>query len=150
MSLAEKINEDLKNAMKQKNEAALRALRSIKSAILLARTEKGGSDELTEQQENQILQKMAKQRRESIDIFRQQNRQDLADAEVAELKIIENFLPQQLSEDEIRQKIKAIIANAGVSGGAAIGKVMPLAMKELGGKAEGKIISAIVKEELGS
>jgi hypothetical protein len=150
MSLSEKINEDLKNAMKQKNEAALRALRSIKSAILLAKTEKGGSDELTEQQENQILQKMAKQRRESIDIFRQQNRNDLADAEAQELTVIENFLPKQLSEAEVRQKIKDIIASAGVSGQAGMGKVMPLAMKELGGQADGKLISSIVKEELAS
>jgi hypothetical protein len=150
MSLSDKINEDLKNAMKQKNEAALRALRSIKSAILLAKTEKGGSDELSEQQENQILQKMAKQRRESIDIFRQQNRNDLADAEAQELVVIENFLPKQLSEQEVREKIKGIITNSGLSGQAALGKIMPLAMNELGGQADGKLISSIVKEELAS
>jgi uncharacterized protein YqeY len=149
MNLTDKINEELKNAMKQKNEAALRALRSIKSAILLAKTEKGGHDELSEQQENQILQKLAKQRRESIEIFTQQSRPELADAENQELDIIEQFLPKQMEPAEVRKKIREIIDQSGVSGASAIGKIMPLVMKELSGKADGKLISTIVKEELG-
>lgn len=148
MSLTDKINEDLKNAMRSKDEAALRALRAIKSALLLAKTEKGGNEEVTEEQEMKILQKLAKQRKESIDIYTSQNRDDLKQSEEQELKIIENYLPKQLSEEEVRAEIKKIIEETGAKSAAEVGKVMPLAMKNLGGKADGKMISAIARELL--
>lgn len=148
MSLTEKINEGLKTAMKSKDEAALRALRAIKSALLLAKTS-GGSGEIAEEEEMKMLQKLAKQRRESIDIFKKQNRNDLAEAEEQELSIIEGFLPKQMSEEEVRSVIQKIIKENNLSGASNIGKLMPLAMKELGGKADGKTISAIAKELLG-
>jgi uncharacterized protein len=148
MSLTDKINEDLKNAMRSKDEAALRALRSIKSALLLAKTEKGSSEEVTEDQEMKILQRLAKQRRESIDIYTTQNRDDLKQSEEQELKIIENYLPKQLSEEEVRAEIKKIIEETGAKSAAEVGKVMPLAMKQLGGKADGKMISTIARELL--
>lgn len=148
MSLTDKINEDLKNAMRSKDEAALRALRAIKSALLLAKTEKGGSEEVTEDQEMKILQRLAKQRRESIDIYTAQGRDDLKQSEEQELKIIENYLPKQLSEDEVRAEIKKIIEETGAKSAAEVGKVMPVAMKQLGGKADGKMISTIARELL--
>lgn len=147
MSLTEKINEGLKQAMKSKDEASLRALRAIKSALLLAKT--SGGSEVDEEAELKMLQKLAKQRKESIEIFRKQGRNDLADPEEQELHIIEGFLPKQMSEEEVRNIIQRIVTENNLSGASGIGKLMPLAMKELSGKADGKTISAIAKELLG-
>ncbi|RYD74411.1 MAG: GatB/YqeY domain-containing protein [Sphingobacteriales bacterium] len=149
MSLTNEINEDLKNAMRSKDEAALRALRSIKSALLLAKTEKGGNDEVDEETGVKILQKLAKQRKESIDIYKNQNRPELAETEIQELAIIEKYLPKQMDEAQVRSVIESIIKANGIQGSAQIGKLMPLAMKELQGKTDGKLISTIAKELLG-
>src|SRR5688500_6091424 len=148
MNLTEQINEDLKQAMKNKDEGALRALRAIKSALLLAKTEKGGSDGIEEQQGIQILQKLAKQRRESLEIYKQQNRADLALGQEQELAIIDRYLPKQMSEDEIHQVIARLIKENGLSGPASVGKLMPLAIKELSGRADNKTVSAIARELL--
>lgn len=148
MNLTEKINEDLKQAMKNKDEGALRALRAIKSALLLAKTEKGGSNEIDEQQGIQILQKLAKQRRESLEIYRQQNRADLAAGEEQELAIIDRYLPKQISDDEIRKVLSRLISENNLSGAASVGKLMPLAIKELAGRADNKTVSAIARELL--
>ena len=148
MDFTEKINSDLKQAMLSKNESAVRTLRGIKAALLLAKTEKGGNEEITEEQAMKILQKLAKQRRESLDIYVKQDRKDLAEAEEQELKIIEQYLPKQMSEAEIREIVGRIIKESGATNASEIGKVMPLAMKELAGKADGKVISGIVREML--
>ncbi|MCX6350364.1 MAG: GatB/YqeY domain-containing protein [Bacteroidetes bacterium] len=148
MSLFEQINEDLKQAMKSKNEVALRALRGIKSALLLAKTEKGGNDEVSEEAGLKILQKLAKQRKESLEIYTTQNRPDLAKDEELELTVIEKYLPAQMSEADVKEIIKNLIAQAGITSAAEMGKIMPLAMKELAGKADGKLISTLIKELL--
>jgi uncharacterized protein YqeY len=147
MNLIDQVNEGIKTAMKAKDADKLRALRGIKSAFLLLQTAEGVS-EVTDDMCIKALQKMAKQRRDSLDIYEQQGREDLAAIERVELKFIEEFLPAQLSEEEVAAKIKAIVAELGVSGPAAMGKVMPLAMSQLGGQADGKMISRIVKELL--
>jgi hypothetical protein len=147
MNLIDQVNEGIKTAMKAKDADKLRALRGIKSAFLLLQTAEGVS-EVTDDMCIKALQKMAKQRRDSLDIYEQQGREDLAAIERVELKFIEEFLPAQLSEEEVAAKIKAIVAELGVSGPAAMGKVMPLAMSQLGGQADGKLISKIVKEVL--
>jgi hypothetical protein len=147
MNLIDQVNEGIKTAMKAKDADKLRALRGIKSAFLLLQTAEGVS-EVTDDMCIKALQKMAKQRRDSLDIYEQQGREDLAAIERVELKFIEEFLPAQLSEEEVAAKIKAIVAELGVSGPAAMGKVMPLAMSQLGGQADGKMISKIVKELL--
>jgi uncharacterized protein YqeY len=149
MSFTNEINEDLKNAMRSKDEAALRALRAIKSALLLAKTEKGGDAEVDEETGIKILQKLAKQRKESIDIYKNQNRPELAETEIQELAIIEKYLPKQMDEEQVRAVIEIIIKANGFQGSANIGKLMPLAMKELQGKTDGKLISTIAKELLG-
>jgi uncharacterized protein YqeY len=149
MNLTERINEDLKQAMKNKDEVALRSLRAIKSALLLAKTDKGAGDEVDEQQGIQILQKLAKQRRESLEIYRQQNRADLATGEEQELAIIDRYLPQQMSEDEIRSIISRLISENNLSGAASVSKLMPLAIKELAGRADNKTVSAVARELLG-
>jgi uncharacterized protein YqeY len=148
MSLEEKINNDLKDAMRSKNEAALRALRAVKSAILIAKTDKGAGSQMSQDDELKILQKLAKQRRESADIYQQQNREDLAKAEQEELEIIEKYLPAQMSEDELRVEIKKIIDETGASSPAEMGKVMGVASKKLAGKADNKKISEITREML--
>ncbi|MBL7771632.1 MAG: GatB/YqeY domain-containing protein [Chitinophagaceae bacterium] len=148
MSLEQQIMTELKAAMIEKNEAALRGLRAIKAAILLAKTAEGKNTEISEEEEMKILQKLAKQRKDSLDVFVQQNREDLAQKEREELAIIEKFLPQQMSEDELREALKAIITETGASSAADMGKVMGAATKQLAGKAEGKMISAMVKEML--
>lgn len=150
MSLKERIDADIKKAMLSKNRGELDALRSIKSMILLAETEKGSTGELTADAEARLLMKAAKQRRESADIFLAQSRQDLADRELFQLEIINRYLPQQLSEDELRKELKRIIAEVGASGPQDMGKVMGAATKQLAGRAEGKVISAVVKELLSS
>jgi len=148
MALEQQIMAEMKEAMKSKNEAALRGLRAIKAEIIKAKTEPGASAELDEATEQKFLQKMMKQRKDSLDIFVQQGREDLAQKEREEMQIIERFLPKQLSEDEIRAAVKTIITNTGASSAADLGKVMGLASKELAGKADGKTISSIVKEML--
>lgn len=148
MSLKQRIDSDIKQAMLSKNRGELDALRSIKSMILLAETEKGSTGALTEEAEGKLLMKAAKQRKESADIFQGQSRQDLADKELFQLEIINRYLPKPLSEDELRKELKMIIEQSGASGPQDMGKVMGIATKKLAGKADGKAISALVKELL--
>jgi len=148
MSLEQKIMGDLKVAMLAKDEAALRSLRAIKAAILLAKTAEGGTGEIAEEEEIKLLQKMVKQRKDSLEIFTQQNRPELAKKEEEEIAVIEKFLPKQLSADEIKAELEKIIAATGASSPADMGKVMGAATKQLAGKADGKTISALVKELL--
>ena len=147
MTLTEKINEELKTAMKSKDEAGLRGLRAIKSALILLKTDKGANVD-NEEEEMKMLQKLAKQRKESIEIYKTQNRSDLALAEEQELAIIEKFLPKQMDEDEIRAVIANLIKENGLEGAAAVSKLMPIAIKELAGKADNKTVSAIARELL--
>jgi len=149
MSLEAKVMEEIKTAMRAKDEAALRTLRAIKAAILLEKTSGSGVN-ITEADELKMLQKMAKQRRDSLDIFTQQNREDLAAKEREELAIIERFLPQQLNPEELQAELKAIIAEIGASSPADMGKVMGVASKKLAGRADGKMISETVKQLLNS
>jgi len=148
MSLEQQIMTELKAAMLAKDEAALRSLRAIKAAILLAKTAEGGSGELRAEDESKILQKLVKQRRDSLDIFQQQNRPDLAAKEQEELNVIEKFLPKQLTADELKAALQTIIAQTGASSPSDLGKVMGVASKQLAGKADGKAIAALVKELL--
>ncbi len=147
MNLEQKIMTDLKAAMLAKDEAALRSLRAIKAAILLAKTAEGAGGELKEE-ETKLLQKMVKQRKDSLEIFQQQNRPELARKEEEEIAVIEKFLPKQLSAEEIKAALTKIIAETGASSPADMGKVMGVATKQLAGKADGKTISALVKELL--
>ena len=147
MSLEQNIMAQMKDAMKAKDEAGLRGLRAIKAAILLAKTA-GGSGEITADDEIKLLQKLVKQRKDSLDIFRQQNRADLAQKEEEEIAIIEKFLPKQMDAEELKTIIAGIIAETGTSSPADMGKVMGVASKQLAGKADGKTISAVVKELL--
>jgi len=137
----------MKDAMKSKDEAALRTLRAIKAAILIEKTS-GSGTEITEADEIKMLQKMAKQRRDSLDIFTQQNREDLASKEREELEIIERFLPKQMSAEELQAELKQIIAQVGATSPADMGKVMGVATKQLAGKADGKLVSETVKQLL--
>ena len=148
MNLEQKIMADLKAAMLAKDEAALRSLRAIKAAILLAKTAEGTGGELKEEEETKLLQKMVKQRKDSLEIFQQQNRPELARKEEEEIAVIEKFLPKQLSAEEIKAALTKIIAETGASSPADMGKVMGAATKQLAGKADGKTISALVKELL--
>ena len=148
MRLEQKIMADMKEAMKSKNEAALRSLRAIKAKIIEAKTEPGANGEISEDTELKMLQKMMKQRKDSLEIFKQQNREDLAKKEEEEIAVIEKFLPAQMGADELKIIISKIISELGVSSPADMGKVMGAATKQLAGKADGKAISAIVKELL--
>lgn len=148
MSLELNVNAAIKAAMLAKKEAELRALRAIKAAVLLAKTAEGGGAELTEDDEIKLLQKLAKQRKDSLEIFRKQNREDLAVKEEEELAVIEKYLPKQMDEAELRAAITEIIATTGASSPADMGKVMGVASKQLAGKADGKAISTLVKELL--
>lgn len=150
MGLEQNIMAEMKEAMKSKNEAALRGLRAIKAAIILAKTAEGANGELQEADELKLLQKLLKQRKDSLEIFEKQNRPDLAEKEKEEIAIIEKFLPQQMSEEELKTAIAAIIAETGASSAADMGKVMGAANKQLAGKADGKTISGVVKQLLGS
>lgn len=150
MSLEQNIMAEMKDAMKSKNEAVLRSLRAIKAEIIKAKTEPGANGEIDEATEQKFLQKMMKQRKDSYEIFTQQGRADLATKEKEEMEVIEKFLPKQLSEEEIKAAVKTIIADTGASSAADMGKVMGVASKQLAGKADGKTISAIVKELLAS
>jgi uncharacterized protein YqeY len=148
MALEQKIMADLKTAMLAKDEAALRGLRAIKAAIILAKTSEGAGGELKEEDETKLLQKLVKQRKDSLEIYQQQNRADLAKKEEEEIAIIERFLPKQLDEAALKAALAKIIAETGASSPADIGKVMGLATKQLAGQADGKTISAVAKELL--
>ena len=147
MSLEAKITSDLKAAMKAKDQAALRGIRAIKSAILLLKTDGSGA-EITEDKEIKLLQKLVKQRKDSLDIYEKQNREDLAVKEREEIAVIEKYLPKQLDTAELEEIIKEIIAQTGASSMRDMGKVMGMASKQLAGKADGKTISGVVKSLL--
>ncbi|MBS1742597.1 MAG: GatB/YqeY domain-containing protein [Bacteroidetes bacterium] len=149
MSLESKVMEEMKEAMKAKNEAVLRSLRAIKAEIIKAKTDPGAGGVIDEATEQKFLQKMMKQRKDALEIFEKQGRADLAQKEKEEIEVIEKFLPKQMSEDEIKAAVSAIIAETGATSGADMGKVMGVASKQLAGKADGKTISAIVKSMLG-
>jgi uncharacterized protein YqeY len=148
MSLEQKVMADMKPAMLTKNEKGLRGLRAIKAAIILAKTAEGAGGELKEQDEVKLLQKLIKQRKDSLEIYQQQNRADLAQKEQEEIEIIEKFLPKQLDAEELKSIISKIIAEVGATSPADIGKVMGTATKQLSGQADGKTISNIAKELL--
>lgn len=147
MSLEERINADLKTAMKEKNQVALRGIRAVKNALLLAKTD-GTGNEVTEEMEIKMVQKLIKQRKESLDIYKKQNREDLAVVEQEEIEILEKYLPTQLSAEEISPIIEEIIGKTGAEGMKDMGKVMGMASKQLAGQADGKTISNIVKKLL--
>ena len=149
MSLEQKIMPELKAAMLAKDEKTMRSLRAIKAAIIVAKTAEGAAGSISEDDEVKLLQKLVKQRRDSLEIFTQQNRADLAAREQEEIEVIERFLPKQLSPDELRSEVQSIIAEAGALSQADMGKVMGLANKRLAGRADGKTISQIVRELLG-
>jgi uncharacterized protein YqeY len=145
MSLEQKIMADLKTAMLAKDEAGLRGLRAIKAAIIIAKTSEGAGGVLKEEDEIKMLQKLIKQRKDSLEIFQQQHRDDLAKKELDEIAVIEKFLPQQLGEEELKTILAGIIAETGATSVADIGKVMGVATKQLAGRADGKTIGALVK-----
>lgn len=147
MSLEDKINQDIKEAMRAKEEARLRTVRAIKSAILLMKTD-GSGEAITAEREVQLLQKMIKQRQDSLLIYQQQNRPDLAQKEEEEMAVLQTYLPAQLSEEELSARIVAIIAEVGATSVKDMGKVMGMATKSLAGQADGRAISAKVKELL--
>jgi uncharacterized protein YqeY len=149
MSLEQKVMTDLKTAMLAKDEKALRSLRAIKAAIILAKTSEGAGGAISEEEEVKLLQKLVKQRKDSLEIYRQQNRQDLAQKEEEEIGVIEKYLPRQLSPEELKAVLQQIIADTGAHSPADMGKVMGVASKQLAGKADGRTISATVKELLG-
>ncbi|MBX9891237.1 MAG: GatB/YqeY domain-containing protein [Chitinophagaceae bacterium] len=148
MSLEAKVMEGMKDAMKTKNEALLRALRAIKAEIIKAKTEPGANGAVTEEGELKLLQRMAKQRKDSLEVFTTQGRADLAQKEQEELDIIEQFLPKQLGADELKVILEKIITEVGAAGPQDMGKVMGVATKQLAGQADGKVVSALVKELL--
>lgn len=149
MSLEAKINEDIKQAMLAKNKDLLEAVRAVKSALLLAKSEKGGEGDITEEAEIKILQKLVKQRRETAEIYTSQNRKDLADIEIFQADVIQNYLPEQMSEEELTAIIKGIITEVGATSVKDMGIVMGVAAKVLAGKADNKMISEKVKMILG-
>ena len=148
MALEQNIMVELKKAMLSKDEKSLRGLRAIKAAIINAKTAEGAGGVLKEEDEAKMLQKLVKQRRDSLAIFQQQNRTDLAQKEQEEIEVIEMFLPKQLTQEELKEKVQQIITESGATGMAEMGKVIGLANKQLVGMADGKAISAVVKELL--
>ena len=148
MSLESRVMEEMKAAMKAKDTVTLESLRAIKSALLLAKTDKGGGAALSEADEISLVQKLVKQRKDSAAIYRQQGREDLAGPELAQVAVLERFLPAQLTEAEIESAVAALIASLGASGMQDMGKVMGAATKELAGAADGKAISAVVRRLL--
>ncbi|MGC4035327.1 MAG: GatB/YqeY domain-containing protein [Chitinophagaceae bacterium] len=148
MGLEQKIMAELKTAMLAKDEKTIRSLRAVKAAIILAKTSEGAGGELKEDDEVKLLQKLVKQRKDSLEIFQQQNRADLAQKEKEEIDVIEKFLPQQLSAEELKKELSQIIAETGASSPSDMGKVMGVATKKLAGKTDGKSISSAVKELL--
>ena len=149
MSLFEQINQDIKKAMLAKEKQKLEALRAIKAAFLIAKTEKGAQEELSSEKEISVIQKLVKQRKDSADIYIQNNRPELAEKESIEAEFIAVYLPKQLSEDEIKEALKPIIEQVGANSMKDMGKVMGIASKQLAGKADGKLISNCVKALLG-
>jgi uncharacterized protein YqeY len=149
MSLINQVDQDIKQAMLAKQPDRLRGLRAIKSALLLARTEKGAAEELTGEAEIKVLQKLIKQRKESADIYKTQNREDLYEIEMEEMRVIEPFLPKQMGHEEIEAYLKDLISRIGATSVKDMGKVMGAANKELAGKADGRTISEVVKQLLG-
>ena len=149
MSLQEQINADIITAMKARDEASLRALRALKSALLIAATADGAGDKISDEQAIKIFQKLSKQRKESMEIFSQNGRSELALKEKEEIDVIEKYLPKQMYESEIKTVLENLVKEAGATSGADFSKVMPLAMKALAGKADGKVISAVLKTILG-
>lgn len=148
MSLQEKVMTEMKAAMRAKDSNKLEALRAVKSAILLSKTNASGQGELSQDEELKLLQKLVKQRKESAAIYLEQGREDLAQPELDQAKVIEEFLPEQMTEEEIEEEVESIIAETGASGMQDMGKVMGAASKKLAGKADGKTISMIVKRKL--
>ena len=148
MSLEQRIMPELKTAMLAKDEKTVRSLRAIKAAIIVAKTAEGAGGELKEEDEVRLLQKLVKQRKDSLEIFTTQNRPELAKKEEEEIEVIEKFLPKQLSADELREEIAKVIAESGATSPAEMGKVIGLANKKLAGRADGKTISTLVKERL--
>ena len=149
MSLTTQIDQDIKQAMLAKQPERLQALRAIKSALLLAKTEKGAAEELTQEAEIKVLQKLVKQRKESADIYKTQNREDLYEIEMAEMRVIEPYLPQQMTRFEIEGAVQDIITRLGATSTQDMGKVMGVASKEMAGQADGKTISEVVRQLLG-
>jgi uncharacterized protein YqeY len=149
MLLTEKIASDLINAMKAKDKVVLEAIRAAKTAFILARSDKGSDSVLSDEEELKIIQKLVKQRRESAAIYKEQNRPDLYEKEVVEADVLEKYLPAKMSHEDLSNVIKAVIDRIGAKSPSDLGKVMGTAMKELAGKADGKEISAIVKQLLG-
>ena len=149
MSLTTQIDQDIKQAMLAKQPDRLQALRAIKSALLLAKTEKGAAEELTEEAEIKVLQKLVKQRKESADIYKTQNREDLYEIEMQEMRVIEPYLPQQMTRFEIEGYIQDLMTRIGATSAQDMGRIMGLASKELAGKADGKTISEVVRQLLG-
>ncbi|MEY3874756.1 MAG: hypothetical protein RL363_1477 [Bacteroidota bacterium] len=148
MSLEEKVMSLMKEAMKSKDEVTLRSVRAIKAEIIKAKTDPGANGVITEETEMKILQKLVKSRKDSLLIYEQQNRPDLATKESEEINVIEKFLPAQMSEADVKAAVEAIIAEVGAAGPQDLGKVMGLATKQLAGQADGKVISAIAKSLL--
>lgn len=148
MNLEEKIMAEMKEAMKAKNEALLRGLRAIKAEIIKAKTEPGANGQISAEAEIKLLQKLVKQRKDSLEIYQQQNRADLATKEQEEITVIEKFLPQQLSSEALKAAVQQIISTVGATSVADMGKVMGVASKQLAGQADGKAIAACVKELL--
>ena len=149
MSLEAHISNDIKEAMKAKDRIRLEALRGVKKEMIEAKTSKGAAEELTDADVMKIIQKMVKQRKDSAELFKSQNREDLAEKELAEVEAINVYLPAQLSQEELQPIVKAIIEKVGAASMKEMGKVMGVASKELAGKADGKDISAVVKQLLG-
>jgi uncharacterized protein YqeY len=148
MNFQEKLNNKLKDAMRAKDSVALASLRAIKSAILLAQTQSGAKHTLSDTEMTKLLQKLVKQRKESASIFREQDRIDLAEPEEAQIKVISQFLPEQMSSEEVAQVLEEIIQTTGASSMKDMGKVMGMANKQLAGKADGKLIAQLVKDNL--
>lgn len=148
MALEQKVMAEMKDAMKAKDEAGLRGLRAIKAAIIIAKTAEGAGGELKEEDETKLLQKLVKSRKDSLEIYEKQHREDLAVKEREEIAVIEKFLPKQLDAAELKEILAKIIAETGAAGPADMGKVMGIASKQLAGQADGKTIGAVVKELL--
>ncbi len=148
MNLEQRVMAEMKDAMKSKNEAALRGLRAIKAAIIIAKTAEGAGGELKAEDETKLVQKLVKQRKDSLEIYEKQNREDLAKTEREEISILEKFLPEQMTDEELRSQLAVLIAELGATSPADMGKVMGAATKHFAGKAEGKAISAAVKDLL--
>ena len=148
MKIGDKINEEIKQAMRSKDKIALEALRAAKTAFTLAKTKEGAKEELSDEEELKIIQKLVKQRNESADIYKQQGRTDLYEREVAEAKVLIKYLPAKMEQDELKDFLKNLIARIGAEGQKDMGKVMGIATKELAGKADGKDIANLVRELL--